>query len=229
VTDEMTEVPPYLRYWSRPRPEPATVLADTGSAIAAALAAPDDAARIRDRMADHVLLSVLEGNYDCISILVRDELSPTLRREPSLEFDGRSAPHLAGRHHDALEPDAVAALQPLLETLCLQGFAASAAYDTVLEDGPALLRRRAPSEVLPRWTAHRSEGLHDVSPTFHVFLDAASWVTLHDLQSLATMLGLSRGRRPKEAAVALEVGMFLLGAGVDLYPYLTSRTDHLYA
>ncbi len=128
-----------------------------------------------------------------------------------------------------MEPDAVAALQPLLETLCLQGFAASAAYDTVLEDGPAALRRRAPSEVLPRWTAHTSEALADMSPTFHTFLDAASWVTLQDLRSLATMLGLSHGRRPREAAIALDVGMFLLAAGVGLYPYLTSRTDHLYA
>jgi hypothetical protein len=228
MVDDGAPLPPYLRYWSQPRPDPAAVVAAAGRAIAATLVPAELAARVRARTADGSLAAGLVANRDCIAHVVHRELDP--------HGDGRSGTgaevareRLAEHFRGTLGREAVGALRPLLETLCLQGVAAGAAYDCALPGGPADLRQRGPADILPRWADRPPDG-RAVPADLLGLLDAAGGVAVADLVALATLLGLVRGSRPRrDRAAVADVGNALLAAGADLYLYLTSRTDHLYA
>jgi hypothetical protein len=115
-------------------------------------------------------------------------------------------------------------LGSLMEDLCVGGYATSAVYDLLLPDGPATIRSRSIDELLYAWVSHIGIAFDNAS---HSFLDLAFTAvepTYDDFMARAS--ALTHGLRKKSQVKDLTaVARFLIGAGADLYFYVSSRTD----
>jgi len=191
---------------------------------------PEAAAAARARVEGEEVRGLLDRLYQGVAILVGSELDTATSGERGLGRASSSPPRFGGAFRGSLAVEPAAAFGELLERLVIDGFAAGAAYDHLLDDGPSPIRDREPDDVVGFWIPRMYAGLSGASRSILELLDAVGDEDLGRLDELARRHGLVRGlRKGAKREVLSEIGVFLLGAGVDLFLCATSRSDAEFA
>lgn len=206
------------------------LLAASGDTVSELFDTLDNVGNVSSRVRDDMLLNQLRDKYECITLLVGSELDTVTAGERGLGRHSTSVPRFGGRFRDRLTSGAVAEFGPVMEELCIQGFAAGVIYDALLPDGPATLRHHSVDELLPRWINHFAVALSNSSNSFLAVANATAESSIESFERRAERHGLVKGlRKKKEAAVVGATAQLLVGAGADLYFFTSSRTDNEYS
>lgn len=226
MDDQVQRLRGRVHYAASRRGDIARLLADDGDALAELLSSPDDAAAVAERLRDRQVADAFDSAYECVTLLVGSELDTVTPGERGLGRMTTAIPRLGGQFRTQLAGAAAGAFGPIMEDLVIHGFATSAGYDRLLPDGPATLRGRTVDEVLPPWIGHVSQAFAEASRSFLAMAESLAGSSVEAFTRVAAEHGLIRGLRKKRLEEALAgSAFFLVGAGADLYFFLTSRTD----
>jgi hypothetical protein len=226
MEDQVQRLRGRVHYAASRRGDIARLLAGDGDALAELLSSPDDAAAVAERLRDRQVADAFDRAYECVTLLVGSELDTVTPGERGLGRVTTAIPRLGGQFRTQLAGAAAGAFGPIMEDLVIHGFATSAGYDRLLPDGPATLRGRTVDEVLPPWVGHISQAFADASRSFLAMAESLAGSSVEAFTRVAAEHGLIRGLRKKRLEEALAgSAFFLVGAGADLYFFLTSRTD----